>query len=120
MSTQHPFLHFSISKAGKSLKVVHHVCEIFEETSGVSTTEYHPYPGTKLEKVLQALEEKRSWSLKQRSSSLKQITTTQHLHSSSKYNFLKNYHTKTWSRKKKSLLTTFCIDVIVCACYKLH
>ena len=35
----------SISRAGKSLEVVHHVCEIFEEeTSGISTTEYHPYP----------------------------------------------------------------------------
>lgn len=50
----------SISRAGKSLEVVHHVCEIFEEeTSGITTTEYHPYPdfGKDLEKVLQALEE---------------------------------------------------------------
>ena len=50
----------SISRAGKSLEVVHHVCEIFEEeTSGISTTEYHPYPDFEkdLEKVLQALEE---------------------------------------------------------------
>lgn len=49
----------SISRAGKSLEVVHHVCEIFEETSGITTTEYHPYPnfGRDFEKVLHALEE---------------------------------------------------------------
>ena len=36
------------------------MCEIFEEeTSGITTTEYHPYSdfGKDLEKVLQALEE---------------------------------------------------------------
>lgn len=49
----------SISRSGKSLEVVHHVCEIFEETSGITTTEYHPYPdfGRDFEKVLHALEE---------------------------------------------------------------
>ena len=80
----------SISRAGKSLKVVHHVCEMFEEeTSGISTTEYHPYPDFEkdLEKVLQALEEVKVF-----------VPQTnryhQHSHISNKY-FLKNYHTKT-------------------------
>ena len=50
----------SITRAGKSLAAVHHVCETFEqETKGNAITDYHPYPdfGKDLQKVLQTLED---------------------------------------------------------------
>ena len=50
----------SITRAGKSLETVHHVCETFEqETSGKTITDYHPYRefGKDLNKVLKTLEE---------------------------------------------------------------
>ncbi len=63
LSTRSPNIsNKTVVKAGKSLRVVHKVCNAFErETCSISTSNHHPYPGfTKnFKKILTVLEEQK-------------------------------------------------------------